>query len=64
MQVQARKRAIRNVVDKYEVHGQIGKSSMHESATLLRRLGREHRNFCSSDCSKIGYLSNVLSHVP
>ena len=46
MQVQARKRAIRNVVDKYEVHGQI------ESATLVRRSGREHRNSCSPDCSK------------
>ena len=36
MQVQTRKGAIiRNVVvNKYKVHGQIGKSSMHESATL------------------------------
>ena len=52
MQVQARKRAIRNVVGKYEVHRQIGKSSVHESATLVRRSGREHRNICSPDCSK------------
>ena len=61
MQVQARKRAIRNVVNSYEVHGQIGKSSMHEGATLVRRFGREHGNFCSPDCSKIGYLCTFPS---